>query len=359
MAPIGVARRLRTSRLHDRLTLLRELYPELRLGWDVTGLAVLAGLLGTVLLAGVRTGSPVSSVAGLIGACAGCAFVGTLLGIRHRAIVPAVVVTAVAGLLWDFREELLLGPISGPFDYRNATGALLFQGALGCLIAGFAFRNLAARLISLLPAAAFGVLAVRSSAATAAGLALVAITLLALAGRRGTRAAVVMCGTATALVLTGTVWLGLAYQPGQRLTGPSAAIADAGITERRFALWHDATAIIAEHPGGIGHGAFGTTSPTALSDRDTIYVHQEFLEQTAELGWAAGALLILLVVWAFGRLVANPRADAVTALAAVAFAGLLIQAGVDYVLHFPAVPMAASALLGTGIAAPRDEYEDW
>lgn len=354
-----VTHRLRTSRLRDRLALLREIYPEVRFGWDVIGAVLAACLIGAVLLAGRRTGSDATPVAALIGVCSLVVVASALIGIRHRAIVPVLVAVAVIGQLWDYREELLLGPVSGPFGYRNATGALLLQGAFACVIAGFAFRSLAGRILSLVPAAAFAALALRSSAATAAGVALAVVAMLSLGGRRGARAAVVVPGIAFAAVALLTIVLAITHRPGEPVAGVAGTIAGLGITERRLDLWHDATSIIAREPGGIGHGAFGTTSPTALADRDTIYAHQELLEQTAELGWVVGIALVLVIAWAFARLAANPRADAVTALAAASFAALMIHGSVDYVLHFPAVPIAAAALFATGIAVPPDEYEDW
>ena len=63
--------------------------------------------------------------------------------------------------------------------------------------------------------------------------------------------------------------------------------------------------------------------------------------------------MVLLVAWAFARLAANPRPEAVTALASVALAGAAIHACVDYVWHFPAVLLAAAALVGTGLVPGR------
>jgi O-antigen ligase/polysaccharide polymerase Wzy-like membrane protein len=354
-----VAPRLRTTRLHDRLTLLRDLHPELRPGWELAGLCLIAGLLGSIQLAGLRTGTGVASMAGLIGACCGVALLSAVIGAGHRAVVPALVVVVAGALLWEYRNELLSGPLSGPFGYRNATGALLLQTAIACVIAGFTVRNWAVRIMSLLPAIGAATAAVLSSTATVAGLALVPVTLLSIGGRRGSRAAVIVCAVAAAFVVAATAWLGVTYRADRPLTGTAAALADGGITERRLALWHDATALIAANPGGIGHGAFARMSPTALEDRDAVHAHQEFLEQTAELGWATGVLLILVVAWVFGRLFVNPRADAVTALAAAAFAGLVIHASVDYVLHVPVVALCAAALLGTGVAATHRTDEGW
>ena len=149
------------------------------------------------------------------------------------------------------------GPLSGPFGYRNAFGALLMQGAIAWLIAGFAFSHPVIRVLSLAPAALLGTLAVRSSSGTAAGLALLVVVGLALLGAKGARVAIAICGAAAASALVGTIWLGARYDPGAPLSGVAARIADAGITERRLALWHDALTIPATIPGGsatVGSG---------------------------------------------------------------------------------------------------------
>ena len=349
MRTLSVVQRLRSSRSHDRLALWRMTHPGLRPGWSLLGLFLAAGLLSVAWLAQRRTGASSAPVFMLVVASAGALVVAALLGSMHRALVPLAVALVIAYVAYEWRADLSAGPLSGPFGYRNAFGALLLQGAFAWLLAGLALRHPVAIGLSFIPAAALGVLAVRSSAATAAGCALVAIAALALLGTRGARVAVILCGLAVGAVLAGTIWLGAGYEPGQPVTGIAARVADAGITERRLALWHDALAIAAEHPTGIGHGRFGSTSPTALRDRDTIYAHNEFLEQGAELGWAGMILTILLVAWVFLRLAITPHADAVTAMSAVALAGLTIHGSVDYVWHFPAVLLAAAALVGTGL----------
>jgi O-antigen ligase len=351
---LSVAQRLRASRSGDRLAIWRITHPGLRPGWSLLGLAITLGLLTVAWIVQARTGAASAPVILLVAASAGAFVAAAVVGLAHRAIAPLLVAIAVSWVAYDWRADLTGGPLSGPFGYRNAFGALLLQGALAWLLAGFGFTHPLIRALSAIPAAVLGFLAVRSSAATAAGLVLVLVALLSLAGRAGARAAVVLCGLATAAFLASTLWLGAVYEPGRPQAGIAARVADAGITERRLTLWHDALAIAADQPAGIGHGQFGRTSPTALEDRDTIYAHNEFLEQAAELGWAGMVLTVLLVAWLFLRLAITPGADAVTALSAVALAGLAIHGSVDYVWHFPAVPLAAAALIGTGLVPPRE-----
>jgi hypothetical protein len=66
-------------------------------------------------------------------------------------------------------------------------------------------------------------------------------------------------------------------------------------------------------------------------------------------------LLAGLAGWAFVALAASAsrRPAPVAAAGAVAFAALAAHASVDYVLHFPAVPLAAAALLGVASARAR------
>jgi O-antigen ligase len=117
-------------------------------------------------------------------------------------------------------------------------------------------------------------------------------------------------------------------------------------------LWSEAIDILAEHPGGVGVGGFATTAPTAIRDQDARWAHQEFLQVGVELGWTGLALVVLLFAWGFVRLAMHPRPDAYVALGGAALAALGIHASVDYVWHFPAVPLAAAALVGAAQAAP-------
>ena len=350
---MSVARRLRTSRSADRLAIWRMTNPGLQPGWSVVGVVLGTALVLVAWVVQRRTGISSLPVIALVASAAVAVVGAALVGSVHRALVPLAIAIAISYLAYDWRGELLGGPLSGPFGYRNAFGALLLQGAIAWLVAGFAFSHPVIRVLSLAPAALLGTLAVRSSSGAAAGVALVLVAGFALLGTRGARIAVAICGVAVAAALVGTIWLGVGYEPGAPLSGVAGRVADTGITERRLALWHDALTITGDEPWGVGHGRFGFTSPTALADRDAIYAHNEFLEQGAELGWAGIAAMVLLVAWGFVRLAVNPRPDAVTALAAVALAGTAIHACIDFVWHFPAVPLVAATLVGTGLVPGR------
>jgi O-antigen ligase len=347
---LSVVQRLRLSRSVDRLTILRMTHPGLRPGWSLLGFLLVGGLAVVAWSVQRRTQASSAPVVMLVVSSVGALVVAAFIGGVHRALVPLAVALAVSYLALNWSGDLFANPLSGPFGYRNAFGALLFQGALAWIIAGIALHHPVTVALSFVPATMLAVLAVRSSSATAAGCALLFIVALALFGRRWTRVAISLCALAAAAVLVGTIWLGAIHDPARPLSGLADRIADAGITERRLSLWHDALTIAGRHPWGIGHGRFRTMSPTAIADRDATFAHNEYLERNAELGWLGMTLTILLVAWAFVRLAVNPHADIVTAVSAAALAGLSIHACVDYVWHFPAVVLAGAALVGTGVA---------
>jgi O-antigen ligase len=329
-------------------------HPGLRPGWSVLGVLLIASFVAVAFSVETRTGASSRPVIVLALASAGTMAAAALVGTLHRVVVPLSVALAISWVAYQWSGDLDGGPLSGPFGYRNAFGALLLMGAFAWLIAGRALRHPIALALSIAPAGVLGFLAVRSSSAAAAGLVLVAVAFLGFLGTKGVRAAVIICWIATFGVLAVTIRSGASYLPGRPPSGFAASLADAGITERRLALWHDALDITRTAPSGIGHGRFGETSPTALSDRDTIYAHNEFLETSAELGVGAGVLMVLLIAWAFARLAVTRRPGLVAAISAAVLAGASIQACVDYVWHFPAIPLAAAALVGTGFVGRRE-----
>jgi hypothetical protein len=353
---MSVVDRLRSSRSADRFAIWRMSHPGLRPGWFVLGIVLLGAFLAVALTTANRTGASSRPVVAITAALAGAAAISALLAAVHRSIVPLSLAVVISWMAYRWNADLAGGPLSGPFGYRNAFGALLFLGAAAWLLGGLALHNRVATGLSIVPAGALGFLAVRSSSAAAAGIVLVTVAAsIGWLGSTGARSAVVVSGIATLAALSLTVWLGASYERGRPLTGLAASIADVGITERRVALWRDALEITSATPTGIGHGAFGRTSPTALGDRDAIFAHNEFLETSADLGVAAAVLMVLLVAWGFVRLAVTRHADVVTAISAATLAGASIHACVDYVWHFPAIPIAAAALVGTGFVGRRDD----
>ena len=308
---------------------------------------LLLGLyVGAAVLAAARNGGAAGPVVTLILGSAAALLVGRVLGRVHRMLVPAAVVVAAIAVGVAFGPVVGGGPLGGPFGYRNATGAFYVQAAIAALMVAGATRWSWLRLLAVAVAVPFAIVAAVDSWAAGVGLLAIAVALVGLGGARAVRVSVVLAGAVVGLVLACTVAIGATYHAGD--DGPLVR----ALTERRVVLWHESLAIIAAHPDGVGPGRFKDVAPTAIRDPDASWAHNEFLQQGVELGWAGLALLVLVFVWGFARLWVHPAPDVVVALGAASLAALGIHACVDYVLHFPAVPLTAAALVGTAQAVP-------
>ena len=150
------------------------------------------------------------------------------------------------------------------------------------------------------------------------GLALVAGRRRSRCSARGARrSAVASAGSATRAVLVGTSGWELRYEPGAPLTGVAARIADAGITERRLALWHDALDDrAATSPRGSATARSGSDeSHGARRSRHDLRAQRVPGARRPSWGGRASPLMVLLVAWALrpaGGRHATP--DVVTAL---------------------------------------------
>jgi O-antigen ligase len=289
------------------------------------------------------------SLGALVAAAAATVIVGRLLGRVFRPAVPIVVI-AVATWFALTVDVTGGGPLAGPFGYRNATAAFFAQAAIAGLMLAVAFREGAARIIASLAGAAvftaFAWIAFRGSTAGAVTLLVVIVVPLALAGPRGARAGILATSTLLAVVFAATVFLAVSYRPGR------TDLATRALTERRVILWHESLDLLMTTPFGVGPGRFREIAPTAIADADAGWSHNEFLQQAAELGWPGLVLTVLLFTWGFVRLWIHPAPDAYVTLGAASLAALGVHACVDYVLHFPAVPLTAAALVGTAQAVP-------
>ena len=276
---------------------------------------------------------------------AGVVVLARMVGLFHRAVIPAAV--AIAAITFALTSTVVDGgPLSGPFGYRNATGAFYVQAAIAALIVAAAVRWWPLRIVAIAVAVPFAAIAAADSSAAAVSLIAVAVASMALWGARPARVAIVATGSLFVLVLVATVALGWGYPRG------ADGVFERALTERRLTLWHESLQIIREHPSGVGPGRFQDVAPLALLDQDARWAHNEFLQQGVELGWAGMALVVLLFLWGFARLWMHPSPDLVVAMGAASLAALGIHASVDYVLHFPAVPLTAAALVGTAQAVP-------
>jgi O-antigen ligase len=318
---------------------------------DAAGVALVVLLAGVAVGTAAARGGDARPIVVLLLGVAAALVLGRLLGSVHRAIVPTALVV-IAAILVPAAGALDHGPLGGPFGYRNATGAFFVQAVAAALIAAVAVRSTWVRVSAAAAALAFAAVAVSASAASAAGVAVAVASLMAIAGSRIARATVVAVAAVFLIVLVGTVAVGAVHRPG------SGSAVERALTERRVQLWHESLALIVDQPAGVGPGRFADVDPTARGDRDARWAHQGFLQQGVELGWAGLALTILLFAWGFMRLWVHPAPDAVVAMGAASLAALGIQASIDYVLHFPAVPLAAAALAGTAQAVSRRRSRD-
>jgi O-antigen ligase len=278
-----------------------------------------------------------------------------ILSLRRPLLVPTAIIGVTAALLathWGATFDY--DPRHGLVGYANAAAALLVQASIAALILVAIGASRAARVGGLLAVVVF-VSALIFTRSWTAVLVTPVVLLLALLVERthGGRAAVVVCAGLFGVVLVSTLVLGASG------LGTGAAPIDraiqATLSEQRVTLWREALSLTAREPLlGVGPGRFALTSPTASSDEDLRWAHNEFLQVGAESGIPGYVFAVSIFVWGFAALwLAAPTA--ITVLAACALAIIGIHACVDYVLHFPTVVLAGAAILGTSLGAYQDD----
>lgn len=276
------------------------------------------------------------------------------IGPRGRFVVPAAALLAAVIVAARSKTGVLsTAPMSGPFEYVNAGGAFYVQAAIAALMLAATAEQWLVRVTGGVTAGVFAMLPFAIHAVAAAWLVVVlpglALISVAMVGTRGARAAVLSCGLLFTTALGATIWLGAAHSPGARLDVLQRAAIKA-VDEHRLVLWNDAFNIMRRHPAiGVGASRYQVVSPIARQDLDSRWAHNEFLQQGAEGGIPGLALLTLIFLWGFWRLWMVKSPSVITALAAAALAALGIHASIDYVLHFPAIPLLASALVAIGM----------
>jgi O-antigen ligase len=278
-----------------------------------------------------------------------------------RRFVPAFAL--LAAIILAARSESALvssHPSTGLFGYPNAEGALYVQAAIAGLMVACTNGAWPIRAAGAAGAAAFAVLPLFIGAVAAATLVLVlpaiALGCFVLAGARRTRVPVMVLGVVLVVALTASIALGATYSPGDA-GGDVQRAASSMIDQERLALWHDALSIMRENPvGGVGPGRYQVVSPIGSVDPDSRWAHNEFLQQGAEGGIPGLLLLVGLFGWGFVRLWVVERPGILTALSAASLAALGIHASVDYVMHFPAIPIMTAALVATGMVEPAQSF---
>jgi O-antigen ligase len=250
--------------------------------------------------------------------------------------VGLVVVAAATSVVWGSDPR-------GPLGYENANGIFFVLAAVAAITLWAAAPRHPLGVVALAGGIFLGLIPMVNEvlAASVTFVFVAAIAVAAYVGRH--REAIVASALAFILVLAGTIVLGLTF------TGQTTRLS-AALTERRLELWHDALVIVGDHPvTGAGFDRFETVSPTARSDRDARWAHNEFLQVAAETGVPGLVLVASLFGWGFVRLAAGGHATGRT-LAAAGLAAAGMVGSVDYVFHFAAVPIATAVLLGAGVA---------
>lgn len=325
---------------------------------DAAGLLLFAAAIGWTYAAGGSTDTA-HRTAGVFAAAGAATVAGRAVGRFAGWLVP-LLIAGVAAVLWAMAPAGIMShePLSGPFGYSNAKGAF-FMMAAGCVMAAAAFpRRPIAVAIGVVAATPFIVVPFASQTrAPALLIVIVPILALILHAVASPRTAVEICGVLVAVALLTTALLGAAYRPAggttvlERFVGASL--------DRRVIQWHEAGSMMGERPlRGVGVGRFEELSPTARRDPDDArWAHNAFLQYGAETGVIGLGLLVGIFVWAFLRLALGAPEIRQTLVAAV-LAAIGIHATLDYVLHFPAIPVAAAALVGSATARRHRMTDD-
>lgn len=304
---------------------------------DAIGLALVALLaLWIGLFAGAGEGRPgpvLALLAGLVLTTAA----GRLLAVR-AGLVPRLVAVAIAGcvvLTWPG----MLGAAGAPLGYANGNATMASLGVVAAVAAARSERDQSARRGWLCLAGLLGVATVAT--ASLAGVLALAVALGLLGLSAVTRwAGFAVVGGLVAVSLT--VGITTAVALGAEVGGLGER------TEVRDELWAAAVDFTRDEPLiGIGPGHFADRNPVS-TDADLRWAHHGYLQVAAELGLVGFALVAALLGWVWAVLwhAADDR-PASSSLAATAVSVVGLHATVDYVWHFPAVLLAASALLGT------------
>lgn len=271
---------------------------------------------------------------------------------RDGLLVPAAASALALALL-------LVIPI-----YPNAAAMAGIQlvAVSGLLLAGAACgrgrpRSATARLILTVSVGALGVLlAARAQAASVLVVVVVVVVALAVrCGPRPSRRAVLMTGLgAVGAAALAVVVLGSAPDWPHWME-------DAGSLSRaRRDLWRDALALWREHwlLGG-GPGSFFESSATARSEPHLYAAHSSLLQVASELG--AGGVLLFGAVLATGAVFAVSGDQALGMIGVSAWSALAVHSMIDHLYELPIVCLLAGAVIGWSgsRAAPRSPSPRW
>ena len=144
--------------------------------------------------------------------------------------------------------------------------------------------------------------------------------------------------------------------------GDAAAVADTRLTiasPDRAAAARAALQLAAERPlTGTGPNRAVLTWVQDSRRVTSRYVHNEYLQVLAELGFVGLTLLIVLLAslaWAVWRGRAHAPSTAVWAGAAAGLAALAVHSALDFLWHLPAIPLAGAVLAGLVLPTAIDQ----
>ena len=161
---------------------------------DAVGVLLLLLYVGATLVAARKGGDPGPEVALILGAAVALV-AGRLLGLVHRAIVPAAVAAMGAVALVASGPVIGGGPLDGPFGYRNATGAFFVLATIAALMVAASVPRRWMRVLAILAAVPFAFVAASDSAAAGVSLLVIVVALIGLFGSRGVRVSIVAVAT--------------------------------------------------------------------------------------------------------------------------------------------------------------------
>jgi O-antigen ligase len=324
---------------------------------DAAGMIVLACCaVWAIICAAGRDARPEGTLLALLAITAGYA-AGRVLGAMLPTLALAAgAVTVMASVLGP-AHRLRDGAGTPPLGYHNADAALLVlaAGAACCAAWGVTGpvwgvpRALWQALLRLLAmAAAVTALALGSTAAFAAGVAIVLCSLAA-ARTRHRLLGLIGLALATALAVGGSYAVAADALPGglsESLTGQ--------LTQPRVALWHQAVDLAEHHPlRGVGPERFAEESTPLPSDTPSAETPQSApLQLAAEQGVPGVVLLGGAYLWTLCALWRSPRSTPAVLTAGAALTALGLLAAVDHVLSYAAVTAAAGLLAGLATSRP-------
>ena len=266
------------------------------------------------------------------------------------ALIPLIVVAAAVALFVRSPDQVLTSrPLAGTFGYVNAKAAFFVQATFAALMLVQTTMRRGIRAVGILTAIAFAIVPLSSHSYAASATVLLLPALVLSVGRaRGIRATAMVGAGIFAVILVATLLLGATYS---RDRNAVPRFIGQAVSERRLVLWSDAYDLIRSHPvAGVGLGRFRYESDTARTDPDARWAHNEFLQLGAETGIAGGVLICLMFLWGFKRLSVATGRWSLVALGVGTLTALGVHSCVDYVLHFPVIPIVAAALVGVACA---------